>query len=141
MKCRLLFVLLMTPVYLLRAQSMAPTSTALPTAQPAPSQDSWMVSFLTPDQRVEYAQAHAKALADDPALKKEGDDLKQQGVTVLSSGTPAEKQHFLEMMTSHRQKLRAAMLKEDPKLGPIFAEIDRKLSEAKAKGAAPSAHP
>jgi hypothetical protein len=41
-------------------------------------------------------------------------------------------------MTSHRQKLRQAMLKEDPNLGPIFSEIDKHLSEAKAKGTAPA---
>ena len=36
-------------------------------------------------------------------------------------------------MSLHRQKLRQAMLKEDPSLDPIFAEIDKHISEMKAK--------
>jgi hypothetical protein len=121
---------------LLRAQSMAaPTAPTAPA--PPPPADAWMVSFLTPDQRVEYAQAHAKALADNPGLKEEGDTLKAQAVTVLKDGTPADKQAFMEKMTTHRQKLRAAMLKEDPNLSPVFTLIDNALSKAKAKGAAP----
>ncbi len=116
---------------LLRAQTNA-------TAPAKPGSENWMIAFLTPDQQVEYAKAHEKALADNPALKDEGDKLKQQGVAVMTSGTSADKQAFMEMMTSHRLKLRQAMLKEDPNLGPIFSEIDKHLSEAKAKGTAPA---
>lgn len=97
-----------------------------------------MIAFLTPDQQLEYAKAHEKALADNPALKDEGDKLKQRGLEVLTSGTPAEKLDFMDKMTAHRLKLRQAMLKEDPNLVPIFSEIDKHLSEAKAKGTAPA---
>lgn len=105
-------------------------------AAPAPSSDERnnpLISFLSPAQQDEYAIAHEKALQDNPGLKKEGDKILQQGRTLISSGNPADKQAFIEMMNSHRQKLRQAMLKEDPKLAPIFAEIDKHLSEAKAK--------
>jgi Spy/CpxP family protein refolding chaperone len=94
------------------------------------------LSILTPEQRMEYAQAHEKALANDPALKAENDKLKQQYIAVMTSGTPMEKQAMLEKVDSHRQKLRLAMLKADPDLGPIFADIDRHISEAKAAAAA-----
>ena len=50
-----------------------------------------------------------------------------------ANGTAADKQGFIEQMNSHRQKLRAAMLKEDPTLEPIFAAIDKHISELKAK--------
>jgi hypothetical protein len=93
------------------------------------------LAILTPDQQVEYAQAHEKALADNPVLKAENDALKQRYLNVMTTGTSAEKQAMMERVDSHRQKLRQAMLKEDPKLGPIFAQIDKYISEAKAKGA------
>jgi hypothetical protein len=128
------WLLLFAPT-LLRAQTNANTNAA-PPAKPAG--ENWMIAFLTPDQQVEYAQAHEKALADNPALKDEGDKLKQEGVAIMASGTPAQKQDFMDKMTSHRLKLRQAMLKVDPSLVPIFSEIDKHLSEAKAKGTAPA---
>lgn len=126
-------LLLFAPA-LLRAQTNAD-------APAKPAGENWMIAFLTPDQQIEYAQAREKALADNPAIKDEGDQLKEQGATVMTSGTQAEKQDFIEKMTSHRAKLRQAMLKEDPNLVPIFAEIDKHISEAKAKGTAPSHGP
>jgi len=96
------------------------------------------LSILTPDQQLEYAKAHEKALEDDPTLKAENDALKEQYVSVMTSGTPAEKQAIMEKVDSHRQKLRKAMLKEDPNLGPIFAQIDKSISQMKAKAGKPS---
>ncbi len=104
-------------------------------ARPAGA-ESQALSILTPEQRIEYAQAHEKALADNPELKAENDKLKQQYVAVMTSGTPTEKQAMLEKVDSHRQMLRKAMLKADPNLGPIFADIDKHISEAKAEAAA-----
>ena len=92
-----------------------------------------LISFLTPAEQDEYAVAHEKALTDNPALKAEGDKILSQGKTLMGSDSGADKLAFVEMMNSHRQKLREAMLKEDPKLAPIFAAIDKHLSEAKAK--------
>jgi hypothetical protein len=66
--------------------------------------------------------------------------LIKQGAAVMSTGTPAEKQGFMDMMTSHRQKLRAAMLKEDPTLRPVFAEIDTHISEMRARQSGPPAN-
>jgi hypothetical protein len=110
---------------LLRAQTPAPA----PAAAAQPSHETSMISFLTPAQQEQYAQAHAKALADNPSLKAEGDALKKQ---ILANGEHQD-QATIEKMNSHRQKLRQAMLKEDPTLGPVFAEIDKHISEAKAK--------
>lgn len=92
-----------------------------------------MISFLTPEEQKKYADAHAKALADNPQLKAEGDKLKEQAPTVLASDNASDRQMFMEAMRSHRQKLREAMLKEDATLQPIFVEIDKHLSELRAK--------
>jgi len=123
-----LVLLLAAGSSLLRAQTNAAASAA-----PASERENPMISFLTPAQQVEYAEAHAKALADNPALNAEGDDLKEKFVGVMADGTPAEKQAFVQKMNSHKQKLRQAMLKENPTLKPIFAEIDQHISAMKAK--------
>ena len=115
---------------LLRAQTNADGA-----GKPASGAAEKALSILTPDQQLEYAKAHAKALADDPALNAENDALKQQFADVMTHGTAAEKQAILIKVDAHRQKLRQAMLKQDPNMAPIFAQIDKSISELKAKGA------
>jgi hypothetical protein len=109
------------------------TNTNVPPPNPQAARENRMISFLTPAQQEQYATARAKALADNPALKTEGENLMQQGEALMADGTAADKQAFIEKMNSHRQKLRQAMLKEDANLGPIFAEIDKHISDLKAK--------
>jgi hypothetical protein len=124
----MLVLLLAAGSSLLRAQGNAAASAVPPAEHENP-----MISFLTPAQQVEYAEAHAKALTDNPSLNAEGDALKEKFAGVMADGTPPEKQAFMEKMNSHKQKLRQAMLKEDPKLGPMFAEIDKHILAMKAK--------
>jgi hypothetical protein len=131
--CVFAVVLTLFAPNLLRAQTNAP-----PTNSSAATAEQQALSILTNDQLAEYANAHAKALTDDPALKAEGDALKKEFADVLAHGTPAQKQAILEKVDAHRQKLRQAMLKEDPNLGPIFAQIDKSMSELKAKGTTPA---
>jgi hypothetical protein len=116
-------------------QLCAQTNTGAPTPPPdaQAARENRMISFLSPADQVKYAQARAKALADNPQLKSEGEALLAQGQSVMSDGTPEDKQAFMEQMMSHRQKLRQAMLKEDSTLGPVFAAIDKHISEMKAK--------
>jgi len=92
-----------------------------------------MISFLTPAEQKEYAVARAKALADNPGLKSEGENLLKQGASVMASGTAEDKSGFMEAMRVHRDKLRAAMLHEDPTLEPLFALIDKHIAEMKAR--------
>ena len=110
---------------------------AAPAGAPANSQipqANSMLSFLTPAEQIQYANARAKALSDNPDLKAEGEKVAQEGVGAMTAdATAAEKQAFIEKMNSHRQKLRQAMLKEDPTLEPIFTKIDKQISEMKAK--------
>jgi hypothetical protein len=102
-------------------------------ANPQPSRENRLISFLTPAQQDQYAEARAKALENNPDLAREGESLLSEGQAIMANGTPADKQMFLEKMDSHRQKLRQAMLKEDPTLEPVFSEIDKHISEEKAK--------
>jgi hypothetical protein len=123
--------LLLVGTPFLRAQTNANTN--VPPPNPQLAREMRMISFLTPAQQEQYAKARGKALADNPDLKKQGEDMMAQAETVMGTGTPADKQAFIEKMNSHRQKLRQAMLKEDATLEPIFAEIDKHISEMKAK--------
>ncbi len=114
------------------ATSLLPAQTTSG-APPAGDREYRMISFLTPAEQEQYAKARAKALADNPALNAEGDDLKEKFTGVMTTGTPADKQAFMEQMNSHRQKLRQAMLKVDPTLEPVFTQIDKHISQMRAK--------
>jgi hypothetical protein len=116
---------------LLRAQTNADTTVQSPNPQVAHAQA--MLSFLTPAEQEQYAKARAKALADNSDLKTEGENLMKEGQALMAQGTMEDKQAFLEAMNAHRQKLRQAMLKEDPTLEPIFVEIDKHILEMKTK--------
>ena len=111
----------------------AQTNTAVPTPNPQAAHENPWISFLTPAQQEQYAKARAKALDDNPALKAEGDAVIKQGKALAPDCAAAKRQAFMEKMNSHRQKLRQAMLKEDSTLEPIFAEIDKHISEMKVK--------
>lgn len=111
----------------LRAQTPAPSGGA--TSSAPPQHDPGMISFLTPEQQKQYAEARAKALVDNPALKSEGEGLMRE---VISRGGQLDKE--LEgKVVAHRTKLRQAMLKEDPTLKPVFAEIDEHLAAVKSQ--------
>ncbi len=125
-----------------RAQNVSTNAApATNSAAASTSREDPRIAFLSPAQQDEYAAARAKALADNPALKLEGEKLMPEYAAVMAKGSAAEKQGMHEKVVQHRQKLRQDMLKEDPKLAPIFTEIDNHLSEEKAKSAAPSSPP
>jgi len=132
--CAVVLVLTFFASALLDAQTNAAPANA------AAAAERQALSILTPDQLKEYADARVKALADDPALNAENDALKQQFADVMANGDAAQKQELLVKVAAHRQKLRQAMLKEDPNLGPIFAQIDQSMSAMKAKGAPSQSH-
>ncbi len=121
-----------------RAQTNAAPANAAPPSPPSAAAESQALSILTAAQVTEYATARQKALDDDHALNAENEALKAQYADVMLHGTPAQKQMLLEKVDSHRQKLRAAMLKQDPQLVPIFKRIDASMSQLKAKGVAPT---
>jgi hypothetical protein len=121
---------LLGAAFLLQAQTNAPAAGA----PPQNAQATAALSFLTPAEQLQYATARAKALADSPDLKAEGEVIVKQGASSMNGqATAEEKLAFIEKMNSHRQKLRQAMLKEAPTLEPIFSKIDKHISEMKAK--------
>jgi hypothetical protein len=136
----IVFLLVAVGPFLLRGQTNSAAATA-----PAPNaQVARELAFLTPAEQLQYAKAHQKALENNPGLKSEGEDLIQQARSLHAESPAEDRQAFLEKMNSHRQKLRAAMLKEDPTLTPVFTEIDQHISQMRAQSSAaapaPAAH-
>jgi hypothetical protein len=136
--CAFVTIVLLAGTAGLRAQTNPSSTNAAPAKPVAAAAENKALAILSPEQISEYAAARKKALADNPTLNSENESLKAEYADVMLHGTAVQKQAVLEKVDSHRQKLRAAMLKEDPNLDPIFKRIDTSMSEMKAKGAAPS---
>ncbi len=116
----------------------APASTAPPVGTPpaaaTEAHQNKLLAFLSKADQDRVLSAHSKAVADNPALKTEGDSLKQDRPD-MQSATPEELMEYMEKAQAYQQKLREAMLKEDPGLGPILDQIDKHMSEMRAKRA------
>jgi hypothetical protein len=91
-----------------------------------------VIGFLPQADQDRVVAAYNKALADNPTLRAEREEL-EKGWTQIANANSQDRMAFMEKRRSHDQKLREAMLKEDPTLGPIFAEIDQHLSAMRAE--------
>jgi len=66
----------------------------------------------------------------NPELKSEADAIKQQGQALKSgNATPADKLAFLEKLSDHQKKMKEAMLKIDPTLGPLIDQADAQMKQ------------
>jgi hypothetical protein len=91
-----------------------------------------MISFLPEDQQTEVLDAYKKAITDNADLLKEEEDFRANHPD-FATATPADKQAFMQKMRAHQEKLRAAMLKEDPKLDPILDKIEEHRKEMRGQ--------
>ena len=101
------------------------------TPQPAPPDGPGMhhhhESVLTADEKAQLDKAHDAALNADPSLKTDEDNMKQQFETLKSQGKAATKDQWDALHAQghdFHEKLRAAELKIDPTLAPVFAKLD-----------------
>lgn len=126
-----LCLLLMRTIILLASFGTLFVSTPLLHAQntvtAAEQRENKMLAFLSGEDRNKYIDAKNKALADNPDLKTEQDDLIRE--RPAPSASQDDRQAFWAKMKDHQQKLREAMLKEDPTLQPIFDAIDKHMTE------------
>jgi len=84
-------------------------------------------SVLTADERAQLDKARDAAMAADPSLKTDEDNMRQQFQTLKSQGTAATQDQWDALHAQghdFHEKLRAAELKADPTLAPIFAKLD-----------------
>jgi len=83
-------------------------------------------SVLTADEQAQLNKARDAALAANPTLKTEQDNLKQQFEALKAKGDSAtsdEKKALHVQAHDLETKLHAAELNLDPTLAPIFAKI------------------
>lgn len=90
------------------------------------------MGFLTEDEKAELKKAHDAALASDPTLKAEGDDLMKQR-EAMKDATPDQRKALMEKAKAHEQKLHEAMLKTDPAVGPILDKMAARRKEMMEK--------
>ena len=85
------------------------------------------LAFLTPTERAELKKDKQEALAANGTLQTQAESLKQQFQTLKSQGTAATQDQWDALHAQghdFHEKLRAAELKADPTLAPIFAKLD-----------------
>ncbi len=93
-----------------------------------------VVGNLPAAERERVRAAYEKAVAAHPKLQAESKELMTQMAGVQGADvTPEQRQALLEKWRSHREKMRKAMLAEDPTLGPILDKIDKRLSALRAQ--------
>ena len=118
------------------AVMFAAPATNSPAAPPAPANGpgtpGQLIGFLPKTDQDRIMSAYNKAMAADEGLKNEGDDLMLEAQD-LEEASPEDRQAFMEKVRSHREKVRQAMLKQDPTLAPVLDKIDKHPSEMRAQ--------
>lgn len=103
------------------------TNTSAPVAPPpAPPGGGHMggmgMGGITPEEGQELMEAHSAALQANPDLQAEGKALQAK-------------------IQAYQKKVEAAMVKADPNVGPILAEIDAERAQQRAAGGGPGGPP
>ncbi len=105
--------------------SSATATFAQTSTTPAPAAEKhhgFGAGVLTPAEQKQLETDRQKVLAADPALKTEGESLKEKGKTARA-GTAEDKKAFREELKAHMAKLNAAVVKLDPSAAPLIAKV------------------
>jgi hypothetical protein len=99
-------------------------------AQDAAASSSSASSSVSPADKVKYMKVRQQALDANPDLKTEQDALKQQGQALKGgSATADDKAAFMEKLKDHQEKMKAAMLKIDPTMGPLIDQVTAEMKQ------------
>ena len=112
--------------------SLATNRVSADPAAPGENREKRMVLFLPADQQTEVLDAYKKAIADNADLQKEEEDFRANHPD-FATASPADKQAFMEKVRAHQEKLRAAMVKEDPKVEPVLEKIEEHRKEMRSQ--------
>jgi hypothetical protein len=116
----------------------SPTAFAQTTSTPPPAPTTpapAAAPVLTADEKAHLEKVRTEALAANPDLKTEGDNLKAQHKALKAQGTAASddnKQALKALKKEHDEKMQTAMLKIDPTVAPILAKLKAAHKEKKA---------
>jgi hypothetical protein len=75
--------------------------------------------------RHDVLESHPDLKAEQESLVKQWQALKDQG----SSASPEDRRALRQSFMAHSQKMQAAMLKDDPSIAPVLAQVDAKMKE------------
>jgi len=91
-------------------------------------------STLTPEEKTELQTARQKAMAANPDLQAEEMGLMQKVLAMQSGSANDDDRHALgDEMRAHGDKVRAAMIKEDPNVQPIIVKVETQVAKIKAE--------
>ena len=91
-------------------------------------------STLTPQEKTELQVARQKAMANNPDLQAEEMDLMQKVIAMQGGSATDDDRHALgDEMRAHGDKVRAAMIKEDPNVQPIIVKVETQVAKIKAE--------
>ena len=98
-----------------------------------------MMAGLTDAERQQLMAARQKALADNPQLTQEMQDLKAKHQAAMSpDADPSARADMMQAFTTYMQDMHTAMLKADPTIGPVLDKIDANRKQMmQAGGGAP----
>jgi Spy/CpxP family protein refolding chaperone len=122
--------LLATP-FLAKADDSTPPSGPPPEGGPGGHHHPDL-SFLTEDQKAELKKDHDAVFAADPSLATEEQELKASH----QEGTPPTEEE-MEKMKAFHDKVDEAMIKLDPAVAPIIAEIKEHMHHGHGPGGPP----
>jgi hypothetical protein len=87
--------------------------------------------------KMRLKRARDQVLADNPELKAQQEALAKQGSAVKSAGaaaTPEQRRALAQGLAKQEKNMRAAIVKIDPTLGPIFDQmVKQKMQERAAQ--------
>jgi hypothetical protein len=113
------------------AATYADTTTPPSTTTPAATTDGGFHhhhgAILTDAEKAQLKNARHEAYTVDPTLKTDKENLKQAFTALKAQGQTADKDQWRALRTqkvAYHEKLRAAELKVDPTLAPVFAKLD-----------------
>ena len=112
------------------ANATATTDTTAPAAPAGPAgslKHQHLQGILTDAERAQLKSAKQQALAANPDLKAQKHNLKKQHKALAANKTAATRDQckaLHQQAQAYHQQLRAAELKIDPSLAPIFTKID-----------------
>jgi hypothetical protein len=120
------------------ADTAAAPASAPATPPPHPATPSAMMdqvmATLTPGEKTHLMDTRTKTMQNHPELQKEELDLIQKSMSMQGTElTDADKMAFRDEVRTHADKVRAAMIKDDPSVEPIIQKVEAQIQKLRAE--------
>jgi hypothetical protein len=106
-------------------------------AQTADSTSSDPLASLTPAEKQQLLKVRQQVISSNPDLETERDAIRKQKQALKDgTATPQQKIALLKEIQAHQEKMKAAMLKIDPTLGPVIDKVNASVKQEFQQSAA-----